>query len=105
MAEMKLKIVNSVVWPVVAHIPLDGGKTEEHKFFAKFNRLAEEKTEALSFQGDIPLLSELVVSAGEEQDTLSASKKMLNQMFSTEYYRTALFRSYRDMKEGAFAKN
>ena len=102
---MKVRVVNSVVWPVTVFVPVDGGKTDEEKFYAKLKRLSPEENQELSLEGDKNILREIVQSVGVDENNLSADKALLEEMFSVEYYRAGLFRAYQEFVGGVAVKN
>lgn len=105
MSQLRVRVVNSIVWPVTVHVPVDGGKTEDENFFADFNRLDDADHMMLTTAPDKDVLRKMVKGVGVDAEHISTDRALLEEMFDVEYYRTGLFRAYKEFVAGAYAKN
>lgn len=104
--QLKIKRKETVVWPVLVNIPADGGKLEEHRFFARFKRLSEKEFDSIGKAGQTELLKVMLIEAGETEaslETLSDEDKA--ELLSNTNYRVGLYNAYLTMDAGVAEKN
>jgi len=103
---LQIKRKETVVWPVLVNVPTDGGKLEEHAFFARFKRVSESEFENLLNKGQTAFLSFVLLEAGEEEkslDVLTDDDKA--ELLSNTNYRVGLYNAYLKMDAGVAEKN
>lgn len=102
---MKLRKVTSVIWPVVAHFPADGGEVDKHHFWVKFIFLNDEQLNALGEVNQSEFLKSVIDGVGETEDSVKKDTKTVSTMLADPYYTLDLYTEYANFRNGALEKN
>lgn len=97
-------------WPVTVHIPQDGGKTQEARFWARFRLLSTDAFQAVYASGgtDEDLLKQVLVGweevADEGGEPLPFNEETRSSLIAIPYVRMALIAAYLEMSQGRAAR-
>ena len=97
---MKLKVVNTIVWPAIAHIPQQGGGTVPEEFFVKLNVMSPEEYADKAAQGDEVAFKAIVSGLGETEDKIDTNAELITDAFKSAPYRAAIFSAQREISSG-----
>jgi len=95
-----------VEWPVIIHVPIDGGKTQPHEITIKYavGDVGDIDDTANSVP-DVDLIKGWRDIHAEDGSELEYSTENLNKLLNIPYVRAALYLGYRQCAAGRAAKN
>ncbi len=105
------KKIKEVDWLVTVNVPVDGGKTEDHEFTARFKLLSDDDynkavQEAAS---DTDLISKILIGweglIDDDGKAVKYSKKTLKDLCKFPFVRNSIVRAYTQAIQGIAAKN
>lgn len=99
-----------VWWPVVIKVPVDGGKTVDHKIECQFEILDDDAHNKLSLKGDTEFLKQVTKDwkhvCKNDETPLEFTKSNLTKLMRRKpYFRVGLIAAHNDLRMGISSKN
>lgn len=106
-----VKSLKEVDWPVTVNVPVNGGKTEQHEFTAKFKLMSQEEYDK-ALQGtknDTSFIAKFLIGwsglLDDDDKEVPFSKEALKNLCGLPFVRVAIVKAYNQAITGQAAKN